>query len=158
MPPIVLDTLLQQRYRILNLLGEGEFGRTYLATDGARTDSAGRDQTNEYCAIEEFIPSEQFPVAVAKAKEFFKQQAALLYQLHHPQVPRFWAIFEEQNRLFLVRDYVDGKTYRHLLEERRDLGTTFSEAEVWQFLLQVLPAIGYIHSKGAIHRDISCPY
>lgn len=155
MPPIVLDTLLQQRYRILNLLGEGEFGRTYLATDGARTDSAGRDRINEYCAIEEFIPSEQFPVAVAKAKEFFKQQAALLYQLHHPQVPRFWAIFEEQNRLFLVRDYVDGKTYRQLLEERRDLGTTFSEAEVWQFLLQVLPAIGYIHSKGAIHRDIS---
>jgi serine/threonine protein kinase len=155
MPPIAPDTLLQQRYRILNMLGEGEFGRTYLATDGARTASAGRDQANEYCAIEEFIPAEQFPVAVAKAKEFFKQEAALLYQLHHPQVPRFWAIFEEQNRLFLVRDYIEGKTYRHLLEERRNLGTTFSEAEVRQFLLQILPAIGYIHSKGAIHRDIA---
>ncbi len=155
MPPIVPDTLLQQRYRILNLLGEGEFGRTYLATDAARTTTAIRNRANEYCAIEEFIPAEQFPVAVAKAKEFFKQEAALLYQLHHPQVTRFWAIFEEQNRLFLVRDYIEGKTYQQLLEQRRALGTKFSETEVWQFLIQVLPAIGYIHSKGAIHRDIS---
>jgi serine/threonine protein kinase len=155
MPPIVPDTLLQQRYRILNILGEGEFRRIYLATDSARTATAGHDRTDEYCAIEEFIPTEQFPAAVARAKEFFKQQASLLYQLHHIQVPRFWAIFEEQNRLFLVRDYVEGKTYQQLLEQRRDSGTKFSEDEVWRFMLQILPAIGYIHSKGAIHRDIS---
>ena len=123
MPPIVPDTLLQQRYRILNMLGEGEFRRIYLATDSARTATAGHDRTDEYCAIEEFIPTEQFPAAVARAKEFFKQQASLLYQLHHIQVPRFWAIFEEQNRLFLVRDYVEGKTYQQLLEQRRDSGT-----------------------------------
>ncbi len=155
MPPISPDTLLQQRYRILNLLGEGDFGRTYLATDNARTSVAGRPDADEYCEIQEFIPSTQVPGAVAKAKEFFKQQAILLYQLQYPQIPRFWATFEEQDRLFLVLDYTEGKTYAQLLSERRDTGRTFSEAEVGQLLIQVLPALGYIHSKGVVHREIS---
>jgi serine/threonine protein kinase len=60
MLPIAPDTLLQQRYRILNLLGEGRFGRTYLAVDLGRDDA--------YCAIEELAPFAQFSSAVTKAK------------------------------------------------------------------------------------------
>jgi serine/threonine protein kinase len=155
MLPIPPDTLLQQRYRILNMLGEGGFGRTYLATDRARANAAERSDIEEFCEIQEFIPTSQIPGAVAKAKEFFKQQAILLYQLQHSQVPRFWATFEEQGRLFLVLDYIEGKTYGQILEERRDAGGVFSETEVWQLLLQVVPVLGYIHSKGVIHREVS---
>jgi serine/threonine protein kinase len=144
---IAPDTLLQQRYRILSSLGVGGFGRTYLATDRSRFD--------EYCAIKELTPSTQSAAVVAKAKEFFQQEANLLYQLQHPQIPRFWATFEEQDRLFLVQDYIAGKTYAHLLDDRRESGEGFSEAEIWRFLLQVLPVLGYIHSKGVIHRDVS---
>ena len=147
MLPIAPDTLLQQRYRILNILAEGGLGRTYVAIDRNRDDA--------YCAIEELIPSSQLDSAVAGAKEFFKQEVTLLYQLQHPQIPHFWTTFEEQNRLFLVRDYITGKTYGHLLEERRLQGTTFSEAEVRQLLGQILPVIGYIHSKGIVHGDLS---
>lgn len=146
MLPIAPDTLLQQRYRILNILEEGGSGRTYLAADRSGDDA--------YCAIEEVALSAQ-PSTVAKAKEVFKQETTLLYQLQHPQLPRFWTTFEEQNRLFVVRDYIEGKTYGDILDERRAQGTAFSEAEVWRFLLQILPVIGYIHSKGAIHRNIS---
>jgi serine/threonine protein kinase len=147
MLPLDPDTLLQQRYRILNLLGEGEFGRIYLAADRGRADAP--------CTIEELIPSAKFPSTVAKAKEFFKQESTLLYQLQHPQIPQFWTSFEEQERFFLVRDYIEGKTYQDLLEDRRDLGTAFTEAEVWRLLLQILPVIGYVHSKGVIHKNIS---
>jgi serine/threonine protein kinase len=147
MLPIAPDTLLQQRYRILNLLEDGELGRTYLATDSGRADA--------YCALVEISSTGQSTANVAVAKEVFNREVTPLYQLQHPQIPRFWTTFEEQNRLFLVRDYVAGKTYAQLLEERRDLGTVFTEAEVWQFLVQVLPAIGYVHSKGTIHQDLS---
>jgi serine/threonine-protein kinase len=147
MLPIASDTLLQQRYRILNSLGEGGFGRTYLATDSGRFD--------EYCAIKELTPVSQSAANLEKAKEFFKREAALLYQLQHPQIPRFWATFEERDRLFLVQDYIAGQTYRTLLDERQSLGKQFSEAQMWRFLLQVLPVLGYIHSKGVIHRDLS---
>jgi hypothetical protein len=147
MLPIAPDTVLQQRYRIVKMLGEGRFGRTYLAVDLGRAEA--------YCAIEELAPFAQFSSAFTKAKAVFKQEATLLYQLQHPQVPRFWTTVEEQNRLLLIRDYITGKTYRTLLDERQTLGQTFSEVEVWQFLLEILPVIGYIHSKGTIHRDLS---
>ena len=147
MLPIAIDSLLQQRYRILSMLGEGRFGRTYLAADRGRGDV--------YCAIEELAPFAQFSSAVAKAKEIFKKEATLLYQLQHSQVPRFWTTVEDRDRLLLIRDYIPGKTYRELLDDRRNVGRTFSESEVCQFLLEILPVIGYIHSKGTIHRDLS---
>jgi serine/threonine protein kinase len=147
MLPIAPDTLLQQRYSILNVLAEGRLGRTYLATDLSRS--------NAYCAIEEISLTAQLPSIVTKARASLKREVTLLYQLQHLQLPRFWILFEEQDRLFLVRDYIQGQTYSDLLQSRRDLHTTFSEVEVQQFLLQVLPAIGYLHSKGVIHRDLS---
>ncbi len=155
MLPIAPNSLLQQRYRILQILGEGRFGRTYLATDSTGTNLASPSQVEEYYAIAELAPSAQFPATVAKAKATFKQQVELLYQLNHPQLPRFRAIFEEQNRLFIVQDYIEGKTYGQLLDDRRNLGTQFSEFEVWQFLLQILPVIGYMHDQGVIHLNIS---
>jgi serine/threonine-protein kinase len=57
--------------------------------------------------------------------------------------------------LFLVQDYVEGKTYRMLLDERRALNQTFSEAEVLQLLRQLLPVLAHLHIRGIIHRDIS---
>ena len=47
-----------------------------------------------------------------------------------------------------------GRTYAQLLEERRNLGGVFVEAEVQQFLVQILPPIGYAHSQGTIHQDL----
>jgi serine/threonine protein kinase len=147
MLPIAPDTLLQQRYRILNLLDDGGSGRIYLATD--------RERGEAECAIEEIVPSNQFPTVVAKAKELFQREVELLDRLEHPQLPKFWETFTDGDRLFLVRDYIAGSTYAQLLNERRDLGTVFSESEVWQFLIQVLPAIEYLHSQGVVHRNLA---
>jgi serine/threonine protein kinase len=147
MQPIATDTILQQRYRLIQLIGEGGFGRTYLATDQSRFD--------EQCAIKELSLTSHSPDYVHRAEEFFKQEAALLYQLQHLQIPRFWATFEERDRLFLVQDFIPGYTYETLLNERIEQDQTFTEAEVWRFLLQVLPVLGYIHGQGVIHQDIS---
>jgi serine/threonine protein kinase len=147
MQPIAPDTILQQRYRLMSLIGEGGFGRTYLATDQSRF--------GEQCAIKELSVASHSRSRLSKAREFFKQEAALLYQLQHPQIPRFWATFEERDRMFLVQDYIPGRTYDSLLQERTEKNHTFTEAEVWRFLLQVLPVLGYIHSQGVVHQDIS---
>jgi serine/threonine-protein kinase len=55
----------------------------------------------------------------------------------------------------LVQDYVDGPTYRQLLDQRRLQGKTFSEAEVTQLMRDLLPVLHYIHSLGVVHRDIA---
>ena len=146
-PPIPVDTVLQNRYRVLKILGQGGFGRTYLAEDQGRF--------NELCALKELIPTQTGSGALEKSQELFAREATILYQIQHPQVPQFRATFEQDQRLFLVQDYVAGKTYRALLDERIAVGKTFSELEVSQFLRSLLPVLAQIHSRGIIHRDIS---
>ncbi len=143
--------ILGDRYLICQLLGQGGFGRTYLAEDTNRF--------NELCVLKEFAPQEQNPAALQKAEELFKREAGVLYKLQHPQIPHFRELFrtnlEGKGYLFLVQDYVEGETYRSLLEARIQQGKRFSEAEVIYLLLQILPVLDYIHAKGVIHRDIS---
>src|SRR4028119_804113 len=146
-PPIAIGTLLQNRYRLVNILGQGGFGRTYLVED------LGRFQ--ERCALKELIPVQSGPYVLEKSKELFQREAAILYQIAHPQIPQFRAIFEENQRLFLVQDYVEGMTYRELLLDRTSKGRTFTEAEVLVFIRQMLPVLAHIHARGIIHRDIS---
>lgn len=145
--PIPSGTVLQSRYRLMQLLGQGGFGRTYLAEDLNRFE--------EKCAIKEFNPLQGEDRFSDKATQLFQREAAILYQIQHPQIPQFRATFEEDQRLFLVQDYVDGTTYRDLLETRRQNNTAFSETEVRQFLQQILPVLAHIHGKGIIHRDIT---
>jgi serine/threonine-protein kinase len=148
---IPLGTVLQHRYRIIGILGQGGFGRTYLAEDQGRF--------NERCALKEFIPAQAGTFALEKSKELFRREAQVLYQIRHPQIPEFAAVFEENQRLFLVQDFVEGKTYHTLLQARQQSPAgqpkTFSENEILRFLGQMLPVLDYIHNLGIIHRDIS---
>ncbi|MEH1820463.1 MAG: protein kinase [Nostoc sp.] len=146
-PPITVGTVLQNRYRIIQILGQGGFGRTYLAEDQRRF--------NELCAIKELTSTATGALAWEKAQELFHREAAILYQIEHPQVPKFRERFEQDQRLFLVEDYVAGQTYRTLLAERQAVGQTFTEAEVLQLIELLLPVLEHIHSRGIIHRDIS---
>ncbi|WGV24258.1 protein kinase domain-containing protein [Halotia branconii] len=142
---------LGDRYVIVRQLGQGGFGRTYLAEDTNRF--------RELCVLKEFSPQVQTAYVVQKAEELFEREANVLYKLQHPQIPRFRELFhinlEGKEYLFLVQDYVEGQTYNSLLNTRLQQGLRFTEVEVSQLLQQILPVLEYIHSIGVIHRDIS---
>ena len=144
--PITVGSILQNRYRIIQILGQGGFGSTYLAEDQRRF--------HELCAIKELISATEAE-AWEKAQALFQQEAGILYQIEHSQVPKFRERFAQDQRLFLVEDYVAGKAYRTLLSERLAAGQTFSEAEVLQLIRSLLPVLEHIHGRGIIHRDIS---
>lgn len=146
-PPIPPGTILQNRYRLLKMLGQGGFGRTYLAED------QGRFQ--EKCVIKEYTPAQTDAYALQKSRELFQREATVLWQIQHPQIPQFHATFEQGKRLFLVQDFVEGPTYSALLEERKSERYPFSEAEVLHLMEQLLPVLQHIHQKNIIHRDIS---
>lgn len=146
-PPLPSGTVLRQRYLIQQVLGQGGFGRTYLALD--------QERFNEPCVLKEFIVPYHDGTLIEKSKILFHREASTLYQIQHPQIPRFWAAFEDEQRFFLVQDFVDGQTYRQLLSDRKQKGQTFSEAEVLHFLNHLLPVLACIHNQGIIHRDIS---
>ncbi len=146
-PPIPLGTMLQKRYRVTKILGQGGFGRTYLAQDTACFD--------EPCVLKEFTPNERGRDSLRKARELFKREAQALYAINHPQIPRFRANFEEAKRLFLIQEYAAGKTYAKILGERIRESRTFTEQEAITFLQNMLPVLENIHAQGIIHRDIS---
>jgi serine/threonine-protein kinase len=146
-PPLPSGTVLRQRYLIQQVLGQGGFGRTYLAFD--------QERFNEPCVLKEFIVPYHDGTLIEKSKTLFHREASTLYQIQHPQIPRFWAAFEDEKRFFLVQDFVDGQTYRQLLSDRKQKGQTFSAAEVLYFLSHLLPVLACIHNQGIIHRDIS---
>ncbi|MBD2448639.1 protein kinase [Nostoc sp. FACHB-152] len=142
---------LGDRYVIVRQIGQGGFGRTYLAEDINRF--------RELCVLKEFSPQVQTAYVLEKAEELFEREASVLYKLQHPQIPRFRELFrmnlQGKEYLFLVQDYVEGQTYNSLLNNRKQQGLRFTETEVRQLLQQILPVLEYIHSMGVIHRDIS---
>jgi serine/threonine protein kinase len=146
-PPIPLGTVLQKRYRVTKVLGQGGFGRTYLSQDTGCFD--------EMCVLKEFSPNDRGRDALKKSKELFQREAQVLYQISHPQIPKFRANFEEQKRLFLVQEYAEGKTVAKTLSERLKNNQTFKESEAVEFLQNMLPVLAHIHGMGIIHRDIS---
>jgi len=135
--------LLRNRYRVLRLLGEGGFSKTYAAEDV--------DRLNAPCVIKQFFPQIQGTGQRTKAAEFFKDEAFRLYELgeNHNQIPRLLAYFEQGSSLYLVQEFIPGLT---LLQELRQ--NSFNEAQIRQVLLDLLPVLDFIHSCNVIHRDI----
>jgi WD40 repeat protein len=139
-----LIPLLGGRYRPTQVLSdEGGFGRTYLAEDVHKL--------NECCVVKQFAPKLQGTGPLTKATELFKQEASRLQELaEHPQVPTLLAYFEQNGYLFLVQQFING---HNLLKEWETRGN-YSETEIRELLLDLLPVLKFIHVRGVIHRDI----
>ncbi len=145
---IPTGTLIDNRYLIQNVLGQGGFGRTYLVVD--------KHCFDKFCVLKEFLPTLIEEDCIQKSRDLFQREARILYQIDHPQIPKFLACFEQENRLFLLQEYVQGKTYSSLLKERlAQQEQVFSESEITQWLKDLLPVLDYIHHRNIIHRDIS---
>ncbi|PAX57149.1 serine/threonine-protein kinase [Brunnivagina elsteri] len=135
--------ILRNRYRPVKSLGGGGFGKTYLAED--------TDKLNEKCVIKQFAPQVQETAALQKATELFEQEARRLQQLgEHPQIPTLLAYFQEDSRLYLVQQFIDGQ---NLLKELQQQGT-FSEGKIRDLLQDLLNILQVVHQQKVIHRDI----
>lgn len=145
------QSILGMRYRVLYLLGQGGFGRTYLAEDLNRFE--------EKCVLKEFVPLVHEVDALRKAEELFQREAGVLYQLQHDQIPRFRELLrvgqDQDATLYLVQDYIPGSTYREILQERQREQQAFTEDEILSLLRQILPVLQYLHNLRVIHRDIA---
>ena len=136
--------LLQQRFYIRKILGQGGFGATFLANDMTLPGHPS-------CVVKQLRPSSNDRSFLRMARELFQREAKTLGQLgDHPQVPRLLAYFEEGANFYLVQEFVKG---RNLQQEVKKDGP-FSEAGVRQFLSEILPILEHIHAREVIHRDI----
>ncbi|OUL35820.1 serine/threonine protein kinase [Nostoc sp. T09] len=136
--------LLKERYRAIKPIGQGGFGRTFLAVDEDKP-------SKPRCVIKQFYPQAQGTNTVQKAVELFTQEAVQLDELgKHPQIPELLAYFTQEDRQYLVQEFIDGK---NLAQESVEQGA-FSEVQIRQLLNDLLPVLQFCHSKQVIHRDI----
>jgi len=135
--------LLKDHFRATRYLGEGGFGRTFVGKD--------QDRLNSHCVIKQFLPLQQGSGALQKCIELFEQEAELLDKLgKHPQIPDLLAFVEQDNKLYLIQQYIEGENLLDLLLEKG----RFQEIQVKSFLIEMLPVLDFIHNKSVIHRDI----
>jgi WD40 repeat protein len=134
--------LLAERYRAIKPLAQGGFGRTLLAEDEYKP-------SKPQCVIKQFYPQGQNKAG--KAAELFQQEAVRLEQLgKHPQIPELFAHFEQDNRQYIVQEFIDGQNLAEELAETR----VFREKQIRSLLADLLPVLQFIHQGQVIHRDI----
>lgn len=139
-----LQAILNKRYKIVELLGCGGFSYTYLAEDTHRPG-------NPQCVVKYLQPARKDEVFLDVARRLFKSEAEILEVLgQHEQIPQLMAYFEENRQFYLVQEYIEG----HCLNEELVPGKRFSDAQVVDFLKEVLQILEFVHSHGVIHRDI----
>lgn len=136
--------LLKERYRTIRPLGQGGFGKTFLAVDEDKP-------SHPHCVIKQFFPQAQGTNTVQKAAELFTQEAVRLDELgRHPQIPALLAYFSQDSQQYLVQEFIAGRDLAHELA----INGVFNEARVRSLLLDLLPVLQFVHQHQVIHRDI----
>ena len=121
---MLIDRILRQRYRIIERIGGGGFGDTYLAID---LDFPGKRK----CVVKHLAPQNAAPEAVAIAKRLFKTEAECLSRLgEHDRIPRLYSYFKEEGEFYLVEEFIEGN---NLASEFKS-GKRWSEEETVRFL------------------------
>ena len=143
-------------YEIIEILGEGGFGITYLARD---------INLNHEVAIKEYMPSELAtrkddgsvqPISSEKKESYqwglerFLDEAKTIAQFQHPNIVRVRSVFEAKNTAYMVMDYEMGESLHEILMRRK----TLDEEDIKNIILPIIDGIRIVHAAGIIHRDI----
>lgn len=137
-------TKLKGRYKIVKVLGSGGFGETYVAEDLDLP-------ANPACVVKLLKPASKNIKLLKLAQRLFKREAEALERLgKHEQIPELMAYFEENEKFYLVQEYIIGES----LSSRLGLGKILPESQVTFLLQELLKILEFVHSEHVIHRDI----
>lgn len=140
--------MLQDRYRIVGVLGSGGFSSVYQARD------MRFPNVTKLCAIKEMVISAPDPKIRELTIQSFEREASMLAMLDHPSIPAVSDYFTEQDRSYLVLDLIRGKDLDRWLEDQTE---PLSQETALDWALQLCDALGHLHSqqpKPIVFRDM----
>lgn len=135
--------LLSDRYRAVRTIGSGGFACAFAAVDEHRLRTP--------CVIKQFLPRQHNSDILQTSMNLFRQEACILRDLgKHPQIPELLAFFEQDQRFYLVQEFIDGQSLFDILTTQGP----FNEQQVRSAFCQLLPILQFVHERQIIHRDI----
>jgi eukaryotic-like serine/threonine-protein kinase len=141
----MLGTTIHSHYKIIKFLGMGRSGATYLAEN---LDLPDRPP----CLVKKFQSSENPPMADPLVGKLFEAQASIFQKVgQHQQIPTLLAKFEEDGSRYLVSEYIRGDVLCNELA----IGSIWSQTQVFDFLIDLVDVLKFIHNFKYIHQDIS---
>ena len=144
------------KYTVEKKIGEGGFGITYKALQGG---------LNRTVCIKEYFPAGKCARAThartvyvqgasenifEKYRQAFVKEAKMLATLHHPNIVEVIDVFDENNTSYMVMSFIEGKSLQSIVDSRGCL----PYPEAVNYIAQVTNAVGYIHDRHILHRDI----
>lgn len=148
-PSLVENSILRERYHITNLVGQGGMGSIYRAED---LRLPGR-----LCAIKEVRPDTNAAIEVQEqAQAQFLQEASILAQLDHPNLPKVSDFFNQNDLDYLVMDFVPGQDLREIIQDSWENSQPLDLNTVMGWVEQIADALIYLHNYNppVLHRDI----
>ncbi len=134
--------VVNNRYRIARLLGQGGMGAVYRAWDLS---------LNIPVALKEMVPEPGLDHhKLAQLRAQFQREAQVLAGLVHPGLPRVSDFFDWGGNVYLVMDFVDGESLYQLIARQGPL----PEAWVVNWAVQLLDALATCHERHVVHRDV----
>ncbi len=144
--PLSAGTVLRGKYRVVQKLGKGGMGMVYLVED--------QELPGKQWALKEMQDTSTDPKARAESFKLFKQEAQLLANLKHPNLPQVNSFFPENGRYYLVMEYVEGQTLEEILSNTSGF---LSAQQVTDWAVQICEVLEYLHAqkpKSIIFRDM----
>jgi serine/threonine-protein kinase len=142
-------TVLRSRYKIVELVGRGGMGATYRAED--------MRLKGRFCAVKEALPDpDAAPEELAQSRKQFYEEASTLARLDHPNLPKVSDHFSQDERDYLVMDFVPGHDLKEMLANALRQGHPLAEQQVLAWAEQLCSALEYMHNQRPtiLHRDI----
>src|SRR3989440_4850906 len=140
------QTLLKGRYQLENRIGQGGMGAVYKAIDTSFN--------NRPVAIKEMSRTGLTPSRLQDAEEAFQREANLLSGLLHRNLPRIYEHFTEDERSYLVMDFIKGQTLEDYLEQQG--GGPLPLEQVLEWGKELCDVLSYLHKQQPpiIFRDL----